>query len=185
MSTKKNTESRAPTSVAKRSVIAAGVALVAVALAGAGGVYYGHTLGEPARIEARERVELLERDQELLRAELATARDELATARRREEVLEARRELALAIDQLDSRNFGLAQVHRDASAERLRASEPSPALSALAQQLEQHRFDAGADFEVARRELREMAATLDGHLAPHRGEADPTDLAMVPSVTVD
>lgn len=161
----------------RSSLLAGGAGLLVAATAAGGGFYFGHALSEPELADARTHIEGLRHDQARLRVDVATMTEELLEARGRETLLEARRQLALAIDELDSRNFGLVQRHCDASAALLRANDRDDAVSGLAGRLERYQVGSGANFDTARGELRAVASSLDGLVMPvgtGSGEAAPT-----------
>ncbi len=174
-------------STAKKALIGAGVGLALLLAAGGGGAIYGHQAQAPLVEAAESRADELQQELTTARAgftrELAEVRAELATEQRRANMLEARRQLAVALYELDRRNFGLAQRHCRAAAGNLAdAAAGDEALTELSASLESYRFELGGDFERSRQQLRRFARSVDRLVAPPATDAlDDEDLPLPPA----
>ncbi|GAB5549782.1 MAG: hypothetical protein SangKO_095420 [Sandaracinaceae bacterium] len=155
----------------KKLIIAVGVALAALAIALFAGRVWGEATAWPELEASRQRVAASEAELATTRTAHQRALDELGQhaveMERRVSHLEARRQIALAIDELDQRNFGLARRHCQRAAETLGAAMTGePALGELADQLATFQFELDGDFDDTRRRLRAHADTLDRVLSP-------------------
>lgn len=163
----------------KKLGVAAVVVLVAVAIALFAGRIWGSSAAQPEVAAAEQRAERAEAELAEARAshdqEITEARRSLSASARRVGLLEARRQVALAIDELDQRNFGLARRHCQRAAETLGALEPGAdeELDALTEALRSFQFELDGQFEDSRRALREHAATLDRAVTPDTSDGAP------------
>lgn len=165
-------------------VMLIGLPLAAIGFAVAGFVF-GHLQSQPAIAEAERRVEEARSEQAeadraaearagRLRAQLEAAREALTARQARLSLLEARRELAIAIDDLDQRNFGLAQTHVDTAAERLAEPEaPSEELVRLRGAVAAYDLEVSANLQTTRNTLRDFASDLDAMLASELASLPP------------
>ena len=121
---------------------------------------YGSGMRGEQRIAKRidEQRKLAQQD---LREAQRTARLRLAVA----EMLEGRRQVALALTELDRRNFGVAQEHLTQAAKRLSdaqdANTTSPDMTALLTRLKATSLVAAADIGGQRDNLTALAADMD------------------------
>lgn len=161
----------------KLVTLVAGV-VVALAIALFVGRVWGGMSTEPALNEARSRAASAERELGEARASHSTAladlESRLAATSRRAALLDARRDIAVALDEVDQRNFGLARAACQRAAATLRAEGAElPAVAELADALDGFTFELGGDFEDSRRRLRGHAEALDRVLSPD-AEAAPS-----------
>jgi hypothetical protein len=161
----------------------AGVALALLLLAA--GYALGHAPVDSVRAEAAEAQEAAERRireaedhaaEATRQAEETRAETEavLAAVRDRLRLLEARRFVARALDDLDARNFGLSQARcQEAAATLGRDGGPPEGLEELMEGLRTFRFEMSGDFDASRQELRAFAAQLDAALEEPAEPAEP------------
>ncbi|MGE0790560.1 MAG: hypothetical protein AB7S26_33085 [Sandaracinaceae bacterium] len=146
-----------------------GVNVVVIALI-AGAAYLWSVHGQDARIAERE-ARAVAAEQRLVAAqrshsdELERRRDEAVAQSRLVSLLQARRHLAIAVDQLDQRNFGVAGEHwRHAAGDLDRIADREEAVETLRAQLADYSLGEAANFDDTRQELRGFARVLDGFI---------------------
>lgn len=150
-------------------VILVGVTALSGAIGYTAGQWMGHGKLRDARAGFQtERADLEERrsslESELLEARAAHA-TEVRTWERKNQVLEARRQLAMAIESLDDRNFGTASARLSTASALLDRDSQSDALRDLAVDLGGSELHVSDDLADARSTVRGFASRLDATLS--------------------
>lgn len=139
-SSKDSATTKSKTGAVKKWSIVVGLALLATVVA----FGVGYFLGRAGQDELQERA---------------------ATATRQSHLLEGRRRLDLAHVALEQRNFGIAEAHVRAAAQKLDAATedgPEP-MQALARQVAETRIGVTGDIAGQQQELRRLIDGFDQH----------------------
>lgn len=130
---------------------------------------YGSGMRAQTRIARRidEQRKVAEREYRVAQRDLL---QRLAVARQ----LEARRQLALAVTELDARNFGTAQKHLGQAVEQLKlagaVNATGPDFTSLAEQMAGSDLTVSSDVGSQRQMLLKIAEQMDKMLEPYLGE---------------
>lgn len=151
-------------------VMVFGAGVVTLVLVG-GAAYLFGSGQQKSRVEAAEtRTTAVEGEVASLEqahaAQMREASRERSAQQRQIGLLTARRHLAIAIDQLDQRNFGVSEREWRRAAEELGHIEEPEAVRALQTRLADFSLGEGGSFDQAREELREMARAIDAFVEP-------------------
>ncbi len=179
-----------------RTVMLVAVPVVALGLAG-GGFYFGYAQRGP-EVEAAEAraeeatsaqaaaAEAARQAEASLQRRLTEAQDRLPARDQRIALLEARRQLALTIGQIERRNFGTAGDHLSAAGDRLGEAGDAPEVTTLAADVAGYELSVTNDLGPAREAVGVFATRIDMMLTalgplPSAAAEAPPEIGEAPS----